>query len=124
MVNRNGYRNKRLELLEYILRMLLISAMVVSPSICQSTELWSGKTVITDLYPTSGQYIFNVSYSNPISICDNGTRFSISMSNPNYNALVSSLIAAFMAGKEINFNVQDAQGSGCSPEINRFIIYP
>jgi len=93
------------------------------PTLSHSVEIWSGKTTITNLYPTSGSYIFNVTFSNVLSTCDQGKRFSIHTTNPNYNALVSSLVAAFMAGKQINFNVNDSQGSSCYPEINRFIVY-
>lgn len=106
-----------------LFKILLTSALAILPLICQSAEFWSGKTTITHLYPMSNMYVFNVTYSNPLSTCDNGRRFSIDMANPNYNALVSSLVAAFMAGKEIDFNVDDAQGSGCAPSINRFFIY-
>ena len=105
------------------IKILLASALVSLPSICQPAEFWSGETTVTHLYPTSNMYVFNVTYANSLSTCDNGRRFRIDMANPNYNALVSSLLAAFMAGKKINFNVDDAQGSSCEPSINRFFIY-
>jgi non-ribosomal peptide synthetase component E (peptide arylation enzyme) len=104
-------------------RILLIYALVLPPSVCQAEQFWSEKTKITYLYPTSENYVFNVSYSNPLSTCDNGTRYSIALTNPNYNSLVSTLISAFMAGKEILINI-DSQAANCQPTINRFIVYP
>ncbi len=64
------------------------------------------------------------SYKNTgISTCNVGTRFSIDKSHPNYTILVSSMIAAFMSGKEINFNITSGQQPTCAPVINRFLIY-
>lgn len=105
-------------------KLMLVCTAILLPSISQAAEFWSGLTTITTLYPTPSNYIINVSYTNALSTCNNGSRFSIDITNPNYNALVSTLIAAFMAGKKINFNVDDSQGASCSPYINRFIVYP
>lgn len=106
-----------------IVSALWVISIILLPSLCQAEEFWSGKTNITTLYPTSQTYVFNVTYSNPLSTCDNGTRFSIPPTNPNYTALVSTLVSAFMAGKQININV-DSQSANCQPTINRFIVYP
>jgi len=95
------------------------------PKVCISAQVWSGETTITKLYPTSTDYIFNVSYSNSVSTCDGGTRFSIRKTySDNYNALVSSLIAAFIAGKKITFVFDDSQAANCFPYIDRFQILP
>lgn len=102
-----------------IMSLLLLTLPLVS----HSAEIWSGRTKIVHLYPTSYNYIFMVNFSNALSTCDSGKRYSIAQTNSNYNALVSTLTAAFMAGKEISFNVNDDQGNNCAPIINRFIVY-
>ena len=86
---------------------------------------WVGFTKVTHLYPTSNSYIFLVEEKHPeLSSCDLGRRFSIALDNPNYDALVSSLLLAFASGKEVYINV-DGEGPNlptCSPTINRFMV--
>ncbi len=85
---------------------------------------WSEQAKITMLYPYDEGLIFVTSYKNPeISTCNDGARFSINKSHPNYTILVSSMIAAFMSGKEIKFNITSGQQPTCKPVINRFAIY-
>lgn len=83
---------------------------------------WHGWTKINILYPGSGAYIFIVEKPLPsISLCDGGKRFSILTSHDNYDAMVSSLLMAYVANKEIWINLNNATPS-CSPPINRFQI--
>ena len=93
------------------------------PAGAGATEVWSDPTAITLLYPNSASLVFNTEYSHPLSRCDNGTRFEISMTNPNYDVMVSSLLAAFYSGKTIRMNFVDA-GPRCAVIINRFFVYP
>lgn len=100
------------------------SLLLFISSNSQAGEFWSGKTNIKTLYPSDTGYVFNVNYSNSLSTCDGGSRFSISLTSPNYQALVSTLMAAFFSGKEISIHVYDNQGTSCSPALDRFIVYP
>ena len=45
------------------------------------------------------------------------------MANPNYDVLVSSLLAAFYSGKAIRMNFAET-GPSCAVTINRFFVYP
>lgn len=58
-----------------------------------------------------------------LSLCDGGKRFVITKSHPNYEVLVSTMLAAFMSDKEISFNIDSGQQPTCSPTINRFLLY-
>lgn len=83
---------------------------------------WSSTVNVTKLYPYNGGLIFNTDYVNTnISTCDNGTRYSISIDHPNYQVLASAMMAAFMAGNKVVFNIND-QNPSCMPTINRFMV--
>lgn len=78
-------------------------------ALAQGEEIWSGRTKITHLYPTPSSYIFKTSYSNTsLSSCDNGTRWYISKSYENYDAMVATLLMAFAAGYDIDMNIEVA----------------
>jgi hypothetical protein len=86
---------------------------------------WVGYTKVLNLYPTSTTYIFIVDAKHPeLSSCDLGRRFSIALDNPNYDALVSTLLLAYASGKEVYINVNgaDYNGAVCSPTINRLMV--
>lgn len=88
---------------------------------------WSSSTKILQLYPAADGLIFITdSYSNTeLSSCDGGKRFYISKNHANYQVMVSVLIAAFMADKEVSLNI-DGEGLTspvCYPSINRFFVF-
>ena len=86
---------------------------------------WSGYTNITGLYPYVGGLIFNTEYANQeLSTCDNGHRFQIAIDHPNYQLMSSALLAAFISGKQVNFNIESGQQPTCQPKINRFMVRP
>ncbi|MCF6337515.1 MAG: hypothetical protein L3J84_06130 [Gammaproteobacteria bacterium] len=102
--------------------LLILSVMFFSGVVF--ADPWSGRVEITHLYPYSDGLTFITNYENTeISTCANGARFSINKSHPNYTILVSSMIAAFMSGKKINFKISSGQQPSCEPEIDRFFIY-
>ncbi len=102
--------------------LLILSIMFFSGAVF--ADPWSGRVEITSLNPYEGGLIFITSYENAeISTCANGARFSIDKSHANYTILVSSMIAAFMSGKKINFKISSGQQPACSPKIDRFFIY-
>lgn len=84
---------------------------------------WVGYSKISYLYPTSAGYAFLLQVSLPErSLCDEGRRFSIPLSHPNYNAMVSSLMMAFASGKSIKINLVTGEAPTCSPSVDRFFI--
>ena len=86
-----------------------------------ATEIWSSPTKITMLYPASDGLLFITEYSHPQATCDNGKRFMIAMTNPNYDVLASSLLAAFYSGKTIRMNFVET-GPSCAVVVNRFFV--
>lgn len=107
-----------------VMRKILVGLFVLVASVTVNADPWSGKTKITTIYPSVDKLTFTSEYNNTeISACDNGHRFSIPMSHPNYDVLASSLISAFMADKSINFNIDSRQDLNCSPTINRLYVY-
>lgn len=84
--------------------------------------IWSGYTNISGLYATQGRLIFNTEYSNELSTCDGGKRFSFAFLADDYETQVAVLMAAFFSGKQINMAFDDEQGATCSPIINRFRV--
>ena len=112
-----GYETKNMK------KLLVTSILLlVCNSNINASDIWSGFTKITHLYPTSGVFIFNTEYSNTTySSCDNGKRFSINTNNVDYKVQVSVLTAAFMAGKEIHMHILD-RPVACNAVIDRFIV--
>ena len=102
-----------------VLSVVLLLTIFMSGAI---GETWSGQTRLKQLYPYAGGLIFLSDYANTsLSTCDGGTRFQIAKSHENYEVMVSTLMAAFMADKIISFNVDD-QLATCMPSINRFMV--
>jgi len=88
-----------------------------------SADPWSGNATINTLYPTTDGLTFMTSYVNTeLSLCDGGKRFKIAKTHPNYDVMVSTMISAFMSGKEISFNIESGQQPSCAPAINRFLL--
>ncbi len=103
--------------------LLILSTIFFLGTGTASADPWSGMAEITSVYPHSGGLVFNTTYTNEnLSSCDNGKRFSISKSHPNYETLVSTMLSAFMSAKKINFNIDSNQQLQCQPTINRFIM--
>ncbi|MBW8184269.1 hypothetical protein [Shewanella nanhaiensis] len=85
-------------------------------------QFWSSNTKITKVYPYTDGLIFFTEYRNSdVSTCDGGTRFSIDKSHPNYEVMVSTLLAAFMSDKTMTMNVSSTTRA-CAPHINRFLV--
>ncbi|MEW6995203.1 hypothetical protein AADZ84_13155 [Colwelliaceae bacterium MEBiC 14330] len=88
-----------------------------------SADPWHGYTKITSLYPAKSGYIFTVESALPThSTCGDGKRFSIPINHVNYEAMVSTLITAFVADKEIRINLDNITEPNCQPTINRFTV--
>lgn len=100
----------------------LISFLLISFN-ASSATIWSGNTSIIYVYPTETGFAFVVDYSNPISTCDNGRRFQFKADAPKHDVMVSTFLAAFMAGKQVNLAIDDTQVPTCSPKVNRFRVY-
>ena len=92
--------------------------------IAQAAEVWTDYTQIEFLYPTSTGFNFITSYSNSLSTCNDGKRFTFDRNASDYNMLVSSLISAFMAGKEIQMVFSDTQPAACAVVVGRFKVAP
>jgi hypothetical protein len=91
-------------------------------SISVNAYPWSGSVEITQVYPYADGLIFITPYTNTeVSTCDGGRRFSISKSHPNYDVMVSTMLAAFVGGKRISFYINSGQNT-CAPTINRFFM--
>ncbi len=88
-----------------------------------AAEIWTGYHNVNFLYPSASGLIIISEYSNSErSSCDNGKRYLINKSHPNYDTLVSSMLMAFASDKKLTFVINDSQPRTCSPDINRFII--
>jgi hypothetical protein len=86
-------------------------------------EPWHVYTKITHLYPTTTGYAFLVEAPLPErSLCDDGRRFSISLSHANYDAMVSSLLMAYAAEMSIRLNLVTGEAPTCSPSVDRFFV--
>ncbi|WP_394203730.1 hypothetical protein [Marinagarivorans algicola] len=106
------------------MKVIAISLSLMLSSVAMA-DPWTGKTKIKWLYPAASGFHFGTQeYANSdLSSCDHGTRFHIPLDHPNYNALVSSMLAAFAADKQINININGEEGKSCSPSINRFFVH-
>jgi hypothetical protein len=93
------------------------------PSQAQAAEVWSGATKLTALYPATDGMYFNTVYANTaLSSCDSGTRWFIAAGSPNYATLTAALMAAFMADKQVNLNINVVPPQ-CGAVVNRFVVY-
>lgn len=101
---------------------MVLLSVVLMFSKALSAEPWSTLTNVIEVYPNAAGLVFVTSYVNAqISTCDNGKRFSISKDHPNYEVMVSTMLAAFMAGEKIVFHIESGQ-NGCQPTIDRFRV--
>jgi hypothetical protein len=102
---------------------LFVLFVAVFDEAATATEIWSGNTTITKLYPYSANaFVFNTAYSNPTySTCDNGTRWMIPRSHENYEIQVAAVLLAFSQGKSINM-VITVLPAACEGTVNRFTI--
>lgn len=108
--------------MDFIKLRLVVAFMLFFVTHAAQAEFWSGQTKVTKVYPYNDGLIFFTQYANTeVSTCDRGTRFSISKSHPNYEVMVSTLLAAFMSDKSLTMNVASTAPS-CMPTINRFIV--
>ncbi|MEM9102186.1 MAG: hypothetical protein AAGB12_07665 [Pseudomonadota bacterium] len=101
----------------------IVVSLFASFSVSAVTWKDSGYVEITQLYPYDGGLIVYPKYADTsVSSCDNGTRFAIYSTEPNYNVKASLLVAAFMANKKVNLRYDAEQPKICEPLINRFLV--
>jgi len=109
---------------EIFMRFIVFSILVMVANFSYA-DPWSGWTKVSYIYPYSAGLNIITQYKNTeLSSCDNGGRFFLPKTNANYQVLSSAIIAAFIAGKEINFNI-DGEGitqPTCSPTLNRLMV--
>ncbi len=78
---------------------------------------------LTYVYPTETAFVITYeTESNAISTCNGGKRFSIALSHPNYDALVSTVLAAHFADREVRIYVEDTQSPACAPLIRDVLV--
>jgi hypothetical protein len=104
-------------------RVILSILLVAAFNSASATEIWSGPTTITGLYPyPQSAFVFNTEYANTTySTCDNGKRWMIPKSHENYESQVAAIMLAFAAGKTINMVIVVLPGA-CEGTIDRFFI--
>jgi hypothetical protein len=103
----------------------VLGGLVISvclPVTSSAAIAWSSWTEIKQVYPQEVALTFNTTYLNPLSLCENGTRWVLNPGNPDYSTQAGALLAAFMAGKEIRFAYEDTQEPSCNPTVTRFRI--
>ncbi|MDH5325949.1 MAG: hypothetical protein OEZ68_00610 [Gammaproteobacteria bacterium] len=86
---------------------------------------WSGWTKINTMYPHNGGLNILIGYANPnFSSCDNGTRYNLSITHPNYKVMAANIMSAYALGKEININIHghNIDTPVCAPTFNRLMI--
>lgn len=105
--------------------MLTVSAVLLASLTgvpVKAAEIWSGETVIRHVYPEAGGMNFMTTYSNlSLSNCDNGARWTIAATTPNYQAMVATLLVAFATEKAVNLNIT-VNPVQCAGIVNRFIV--
>lgn len=109
--------------MRFFASVLILTSVLLSSQV--NADPWHGYTKISHLYPTTSGYVFLMDSPNTeYSSCDNGKRFRIEKSHPNYESLVSSLLLAFSQQKLVRINIDGHKYSSptCSPTINRMII--
>jgi hypothetical protein len=99
----------------------LIGLGVAGTGAVHGAEFWTTNTTVTHIYPAAGGFVFLTAYSNTVSLCDQGRRWSIPSSAPNYKAQVASLLLTFSQGLPITLHVID-QSPTCEPVVDRFIV--
>jgi hypothetical protein len=105
-------------------RVMLCLLLVAASNSTSATEIWSGPTTITGLYPyAQNAFVFNTVYSNTTySTCDGGKRWMIPKSHENYQSQVAAIMLAFATGKTIDIVIVVLPGA-CEGTIDRFYIY-
>lgn len=106
-----------------MIRKLFLLCVIFVSSVCVA-DPWISSVKVVQLYPSSEGYIFiiNDGALPELSTCSDGKRFSIALTHPNYDAMVSTLIFAFASAKTINLNLVSNQAPTCSPTIGRFSV--
>ena len=105
--------------MKYALYFLLVSIS----STAFSADVWSGRTKINAIYPTSSGMRFITEFSHPVSTCSGSKRFQLDDTSGQYQDKVAALIAAFMANKDINMLFDNQQTATCAAFVDRFIVY-
>jgi hypothetical protein len=89
----------------------------------QAAEVWTPWTTVSTLYPNSGGLAFMTTYANTsLSNCDGGSRWVIEPTHATYSLLSASLIAAYLAGKQVMLNITVSSGVPCAGVVNRFMV--
>lgn len=106
----------------------LFALMTLLPSVAFAMEpvvgQWTTKDTVERVYPYSGGMAFVMkTHSVPGKTCDDGRQFFFSTSDANYDAKVSTILAAFLSGKEISFVRSAEQESSCRSHVDRFQVF-
>jgi hypothetical protein len=101
---------------------VLVAALGASSiASAQAGELWSPNVKITGVYPHGTGFTVYTEYVNAAFSTCGGNRYSVSLSNPNYKALVATLLVAASSGKSIQMHF-DSDAPTCEPVFDRFIM--
>ncbi|MEO8298798.1 MAG: hypothetical protein ABI574_13425 [Burkholderiales bacterium] len=109
-----------MNIVKITIRLAYLVALTMATTQAGAQEMWSPSTKVAGLYPASDGFYFTTVYANTVvSTCDNGRRYMIALTNPNYKALIGSLMFAFGSDKTIYFHLPDSTPS-CAPVVDRF----
>ncbi|MFK7986209.1 MAG: hypothetical protein AB8I08_09265 [Sandaracinaceae bacterium] len=102
------------------------SAQACAPSGAWSTaqNAWSDWDTVTYVYPTSSGTAFTMGHvCSTAGTCNDGRQFVLNASDPNYDAKLRVLMAAFLSGRQIRIYVDSvAPTSGCFVHIDRLMV--
>ncbi|MGL6159901.1 hypothetical protein [Microbulbifer sp.] len=62
-------------------------------------------------------YVDEQLHFNPAGCSDDNSRYRMENSHPGFDASYSLILAAWMSGKDIRFNISDSECSGSIPKI-------
>ncbi|WHI50447.1 hypothetical protein P3339_18690 [Microbulbifer sp. MLAF003] len=93
----------------------------ISISVSAETTKWLAPDNIQEFYPDRGGVnVVLAKVSSDYSICNDGRRFYLPLTHPNYEVTSSTLLTSFASGKRVKLIIK--QISGCAPEIDRVVL--
>ncbi|WNZ57002.1 hypothetical protein [Microbulbifer sp. JTAC008] len=93
----------------------------ISISVSAETTEWLDADSLQEFFPDDGgvNVVLDTVTSN-YSSCNNGRRFYLPMTHPNYEVTSSTLLTSFASGKKVKLVIN--QTSACAPEIQKVVL--
>lgn len=103
-----------------ILLIILIFYPIISFVSAENIE-WLDADKLIEFYPdTNGVNIVLASVKSNYSLCNDGARFSLSLSHKNYQVIASALLTAFTTKQKVKVVIK--KDTSCAPLIDRVVL--